>query len=132
MTQPSYEVSDAFKMRVDMLEGGLEIAQEIQNMTDELFSLADDVATAKENLAYNEALTYAIVCQQVNDAGKSLFSNDAGRKAESDRRLLQDEAYVSLKRTVREAEALVAKKQAAIQCRRDCLSLTKAFLTGGS
>lgn len=86
----------------------LHLPAEIEHVKKMLLTYQEDIETLKESIKRWEIEQLDDIANTVDDNGKPIYSNDAKRKAELERRKASDEQYKALSEALRKAEREMA------------------------
>lgn len=92
----------------------LALPNEIETLKKKILKLQEDIANIKELMNQWELVEIEEIANTVDDKGKPVFSNDTKRKAELERRKLNDERYDSWAKTLKQLEHEIAELNIAL------------------
>lgn len=85
----------------------LELPNEIENKRSTLLAMQTHLRTVKEKLQMWEITELSNISNEVDDKGKTKFSNDTKRKAELQKRIDESENYAEIEKMKKELEGKV-------------------------
>jgi len=93
----------------------LALPEEIEMLKKDILKYQEEAATIRELIGQWELIQIDEIANAVDDKGKPIFSNDAKRKAELERRKVIDEKYSTWNKALKELEHEIAIKNIALE-----------------